>query len=33
MRNQRLVDQAAAASAAAKVMTYDPASVSFVGGQ
>ena len=32
MRNQRLVDQAAAASAAAKVMTYDPGSVSFVGG-
>ncbi|WP_234906740.1 hypothetical protein [Rhizobium rhizogenes] len=32
MRNQRLVDQAAAESAATKVMTYDPGSVSFVGG-
>jgi predicted nucleotidyltransferase len=32
LRNQRLVDQAAADSAAAKVMTYDPGSVSFVGG-
>ncbi|WP_234908179.1 hypothetical protein [Rhizobium rhizogenes] len=31
-RNQRLVDQAAAESAATKVMTYDPGSVSFVGG-
>jgi hypothetical protein len=33
IRNQRLVDQAAAESAATKVMTYDPGSVSFVGGQ
>ncbi|GAJ96134.1 hypothetical protein [Rhizobium rhizogenes] len=32
LRNQRLVDQAAAESAATKVMTYDPGSVSFVGG-
>lgn len=32
MRNQQLVDQAAAESAATKVMTYDPGSVSFVGG-
>ncbi|MGO4569448.1 hypothetical protein AB4Z52_31480 [Rhizobium sp. 2YAF20] len=32
LRNQRLVDQAAADSAAAKVMAYDPGSVSFVGG-
>ncbi|QND44698.1 hypothetical protein HB780_01955 (plasmid) [Rhizobium lusitanum] len=32
MRNQQLVDQAAAESAATKVMTYDPSSVSFVGG-
>ncbi|MGZ2402951.1 hypothetical protein [Rhizobium ruizarguesonis] len=32
LRNQRLVDQAAAESAAAKVMTYDPGSISFVGG-
>lgn len=33
IRNQRLVDQAAAESAATKVMTYDPGSVSFVGGK
>ncbi|NTF52750.1 hypothetical protein G6K93_31070 [Agrobacterium rhizogenes] len=32
MRNQRLVDQAAAESAATKIMTYDPGAVSFVGG-
>nr|WP_234916591.1 hypothetical protein [Rhizobium rhizogenes]QCL10192.1 hypothetical protein pC6.5b_298 [Rhizobium rhizogenes] len=32
VRNQQLVDQAAAESAATKVMTYDPSSVSFVGG-
>jgi hypothetical protein len=32
IRNQRLVDQAAAESAATKVMTYDPGSVSFVSG-
>lgn len=33
IRNQRLVDQAAAESAATKVMTYDPGSASFVDGQ
>ncbi|WFU07332.1 hypothetical protein QA648_36230 (plasmid) [Rhizobium sp. CB3171] len=33
MRNQRLIDQAAAESAASKVMTYDPSAVSFVGNQ
>lgn len=32
LRNQRLVDQAAAESAASKVMTYDPGSVSFING-
>ena len=32
LRNQRLADEAAAESAATKVMTYDPGSVSFVGG-
>lgn len=31
MRNQRLVDHAAAESATTKIMTYDPGSVSFVG--
>ncbi|MBZ5763365.1 hypothetical protein LAV84_28015 [Rhizobium sp. VS19-DR104.2] len=32
LRNQRLVDQVAAESAASKVMTYDPGSVSFING-
>ncbi|WP_245472527.1 hypothetical protein [Rhizobium jaguaris] len=33
LRNQHLIDQAAAESAASKVMTYDPGAVSFVGSQ
>lgn len=32
MRNQRLIDAAAAESAATRVMTYDPAKASFVNG-
>lgn len=33
MRNQRLIDQAAAQSAATKVMTYDPGTASFISGK
>jgi hypothetical protein len=33
MRNQRLIDQAAAESAAMKVMTYDPGTASFINGK
>lgn len=33
MRNQRLIDQAAAESAAMKVVTYDPGTASFINGK